>query len=129
MKIFDCFMYFDEETVLELRLNILSKYVDYFIIVESSFTHKGDKRDLKFNHQKFEKFKDKIIYITYDEEPPEIAKNQVSDKDSEAVKSWKYISNALYRENGQRNYISKGLDLANNDDMILISLINFFVGS
>ncbi len=121
MKIFDCFMYFDEETVLELRLNILNKYVDYFIIIESSFTHKGDKRDLKFNHQKFKKFKDKIIYITYDEEPPEIAKNQVSDKHSEAVKSWKYISNALYRENGQRNYISKGLDLANNDDMILIS--------
>ena len=108
MKIFDCFMYFDEETVLELRLNILNKYVDYFIIVESSFTHKGDKRDLRFNHQKFKKFKDKIIYITYDEEPPEITKNQVSDKDSEAVKAWKYISNALYRENGQRNYILKG---------------------
>ena len=49
MKIFDCFMYFDEETVLELRLNILDKYVDYFVIVESSFTHKGDKRELKFN--------------------------------------------------------------------------------
>ena len=49
MKIFDCFMYFDEETVLELRLNILDKYVDYFVVVESSFTHKGDKRDLKFN--------------------------------------------------------------------------------
>ena len=121
MKIFDCFMYFDEETVLELRLNILSKYVDYFVIVESSFTHKGDRRDLKFNHQKFKKFKDKLVYSTYDEEPPEIAKNKVNDKDNEAVKSWKYISNALYRENGQRNYISKGLDLANNDDMILIS--------
>ena len=32
MKIFDCFMYFDEETVLELRLNILDKYVDYFVM-------------------------------------------------------------------------------------------------
>ena len=74
MKIFDCFMYFDEETVLELRLNILDKYVDYFVIVESSFTHKGDKRDLKFNHQKFKKLKIKLIYITYDEEPPEIRK-------------------------------------------------------
>ena len=94
MKIFDCFMYFDEETVLELRLNILNKYVDYFVIVESSFTHKGDKRELKFNHQKFDKFKDKIIYITYDEEPPEIAKNQVNEKDDEGLKSWKYITNA-----------------------------------
>ena len=74
MKIFDCFMYFDEETVLELRLNILDKYVDYFVIVESSFTHKGDKRDFQFNHQKFKKFKDKIIYITYMKKPQNIKK-------------------------------------------------------
>ena len=121
MKIFDCFMYFDEEIVLELRLNILNKYVDYFVIVESSFTHKGDKRKLKFNHQKFDKFKDKIIYITYDEEPPEITKNQVNEKDDDGLKSWKYITNANYRENGQRNYILKGLDLAKDDDIILIS--------
>jgi len=91
------------------------------VIVESSFTHKGDKRDLKFNHQKFMKFKDKMIYITYDEEPSEIAKNQVNEKDDDATKSWKYISNALHRENGQRNYILKGLDLAKDDDIILIS--------
>ena len=121
MKIFDCFMYFDEETVLELRLNILNKYIDYFVIVESSFTHKGDKRDLKFNHQKFKKFKDKLIYITYDEEPTEIAKNKVNEGDDDGLKSWKYITNANYRENGQRNHIFKGLDLAKDDDMILIS--------
>ena len=54
MKIFDCFMYFDEEAVLKSRLNYLNKYVDYFVIVESTFTHKGEKRELKFNHQKFE---------------------------------------------------------------------------
>ena len=121
MKIFDCFMYFDEETVLELRLNILSKYIDYFVIVESSFTHKGDKRDLKFNHQKFKKFKDKLIYITYDEEPAEIIKNKVNAEDDEATKSFKYIENAILRENGQRNQILKGLELAKDDDMILIS--------
>ena len=121
MKIFDCFMYFDEETVLELRLNILDKYVDYFVIVESSFTHKGDKRNLKFNHQKFKKFKDKLIYITYDEEPAEIIKNKVNAEDDEATKSFKYIENAILRENGQRNQILKGLELAKDDDMILIS--------
>ena len=121
MKIFDCFMYFDEEKVLELRLNILDEYVDYFVIVESSFTHKGDKRNLKFNHQKFKKFKDKLIYITYDEEPPEIKKNLINEKDDEATKSFKYIENAILRENGQRNHILKGLDLAKDDDMILIS--------
>ena len=49
MKIFDCFMYFDEEIVLDLRLNALNDYIDYFVIVESCYTHKGDKRKLKFN--------------------------------------------------------------------------------
>ena len=49
MKIFDCFMYFDEETILELRLNILDQYVDYFVIVESNFTHNGETRNLNFN--------------------------------------------------------------------------------
>ena len=43
MRIFDCFMYFDEEIVLDTRLNYLDPYVDYFVIVESSFTHKGEK--------------------------------------------------------------------------------------
>ena len=55
MKIFDCFMYFDEEVVLEVRLNILNKYVDYFVIVESTYNHRGDKRRLVFNIYKFEK--------------------------------------------------------------------------
>ena len=49
MKIFDCFMYFDEEILLDLRMNILDKYVDYFVIVESTFTHKGEERKLHFN--------------------------------------------------------------------------------
>ena len=44
MKIYDCFMYYDEDLVADLRLNILNKYVDEFIIVESKFTHSGEKR-------------------------------------------------------------------------------------
>ena len=119
MKIFDCFMYFDEEIVLDLRLNILNKYVDYFVIVESIFTHKGDKRDLKFNHKKFEKFKDKIIYLIYDEHPGKI--EEIRDTDSENEKSRKYIFNAAYRENGQRNFILQGLNNANDEDLILVS--------
>ena len=69
MKIFDCFMYFDEEVILDLRLNMLNEYVDYFVIVESIFTHRGEKRELKFDHNKFKKFKDKIIYLVFQEEP------------------------------------------------------------
>ena len=119
MKIFDCFMYFDEEIVLEARLNILDNFVDYFVIVESKFTHRGDKRDLKFNHKKFEKFKNKIIYLIYEEQPSQI--ESVNPADDEAINSGKYILNAAYRENGQRNFIQKGLDLAKDNDLILIS--------
>ena len=119
MKIFDCFMYFDEEVVLDLRLNTLNNYVDYFVIVESIFTHKGDKRELKFNHEKFKKFKDKIIYLVFDQEPKEIQK--IDTNDSDTTKSGKYILNAAYRENGQRNFISEGLKNAAKNDMILIS--------
>ena len=112
-------MYFDEEVVLDVRLNTLNEFVDYFVIVESKFTHKGDPRELRFNHKKFEKFKDKIIYLIYEEEDHKIEK--IEKEDSENEKSSKYILNAAYRENGQRNYIQKGLMNANEDDFILIS--------
>ena len=53
MKIIDCFMYYDEDNLLDLRLNILNKYVDKFIIVESKFTHSGEKRRLSFDINKY----------------------------------------------------------------------------
>ena len=59
MKIFDCFMYFDEDLVLDLRLNLLDDQVDYFVIVESKFNHKGEKRELKFDIDRYQKFKKK----------------------------------------------------------------------
>jgi len=119
MKIYDCFMYFDEEVVVDVRLNTLNKFVDYFVIVESRFTHKGEARELKFNHKKFEKFKDKIIYIVDEEIYPQTQELKIDD--SEEEKSVKTIFNAIYRENGQRNLIIKGLEGANKDDFIMIS--------
>ena len=119
MKIFDCFMYFDEEIILDLRLNILDDFVDYFVIVESTYNHKGQKRDLKFNLNKFLQFKKKIIYIVYDEKPKGI--HEIFDNDNEDIKSHKYIENSLLRENGQRNFISYGLNKADDNDIILIS--------
>ena len=112
-------MYFDEEVVLDVRLNTLDKYVDYFVIVESSFTHKGDNKNLMFNHNKFEKFKNKIIYLVYDKQPKGI--EAVNENDSEDEKSRKYILNAARRENGQRNFIQNGLNKAEDNDIILIS--------
>jgi beta-1,4-mannosyl-glycoprotein beta-1,4-N-acetylglucosaminyltransferase len=112
-------MFFDEEVVVDVRLNTLNEFVDYFIIVESRFTHKGDLRELKFNHKKFEKFKDKIIYVIDDQIYSQT--EEIKPLDNEGEKSRKYIFNAAYRENGQRNLISKGLNGAGNEDLILIS--------
>ena len=119
MKIFDCFMYFDEELVLDLRLNILYQDVDYFVIVESIYDHKGERRDLLFDIQKFQKFRDKIIYLVYDEIPDLV--ESINDTDDEKEKDRKYIMNALYRENTQRDFILEGLNNADNNDLILIS--------
>tara|TARA_B100000401_G_scaffold4388_1_gene2772 strand:+ start:1799 stop:2668 length:870 start_codon:yes stop_codon:yes gene_type:complete len=112
-------MYFDEEIVLETRLNYLAPYVDFFVIVESCYTHKGDKRDLKFNIKNYKEFKDKIIYKIYDEIPNKI--EQVLVDDNEDTKYRKYTMNALYRENAQRNYINNGIKDAKENDLILIS--------
>ena len=112
-------MYFDEEVVLDLRLNTLNKYVDYFVIVESKFTHRGEQRNLKFNHKKFEKFKNKIIYKVFTNPPERI--ESINDDDSEKVRGNKYIMNAIKRENSQRNFIEEGLHDAEQDDIILIS--------
>ena len=119
MKIFDCFMYFDEEQILDLRLNVLNEYVDYFVIIESIYNHKGEKRDLLFNKKKFQKFNDKIIYLIYNKIPELV--ESINDSDHEKEKDRKYIMNALYRENEQRNFISEGLINADKNDLILIS--------
>ena len=119
MKIFDCFMYFDEEQVLDLRLNVLYQNVDYFVIVESTYNHKGEKRNLLFNSKKFEKFSDKIIYLVYDKIPQLV--EPIKETDNEKEKDGKYIMNALYRENAQRDFILEGLKSAKKDDLILIS--------
>jgi len=119
MKIFDCFMYFDEDVVLDLRLNYLSKYIDKFVIIESRYNHKGDKREPQFNLKKFQKFKEKIIYILIDKEPDGI--EEVNDNDGHEEKSRKFILNAIKRENFQRNIISQGVVDADDNDWILVS--------
>ena len=47
--IFDCFTYFNDDLITEIRLNTLDEFVDKFVIVESKFTHSGKKRELNFD--------------------------------------------------------------------------------
>ena len=122
MKIYDCFMYFDEDVVLDVRLNYLNEYVDKFVIIEAEYNHKGEKRKSKFDIKKFHKFKDKIIYLLVDQEAPFI--EEINDLDSKNKKDGKLIMNALKRENFQRNNIAVGLKEAVDEDWIIISDID-----
>ena len=119
MKIYDCFMFYDEDLVIDLRLNILNDYVHKFVIVESKFTHSGKNRELLFDINKYSKFKKKINYIVLENEPVDL--EIVHDNDTDDKKNSKYIMNALKRENFQRNGIKKGLTNAELGDFILVS--------
>ena len=66
MAIYDCFQYFNEDHIVELRLNILDQFVDYFVISESTKTHQGKNKKLNFDIKKFSKFEKKIIYLVAD---------------------------------------------------------------
>ena len=101
MKIFDTITFFKENLVTNLRFEILDDKVDYFVICESSFDHKGNKKKLNFRLDN-EKFKNRIIYIVLDEpftKPNDPWKNQAK----------------------QREYIFNGIKYAKSDDFIMFS--------
>jgi beta-1,4-mannosyl-glycoprotein beta-1,4-N-acetylglucosaminyltransferase len=112
-------MFFDEEMLLELRLNTLNKFVDKFVIVESSYTHSGKDKKLIFDINKYSKFKDKIHYIVLKDPPAGI--EEANSNDDEGEVSRKEILNALKRENLQRDTILDGLKDADKNDWIIIS--------
>lgn len=112
MKIYDCITFFDEDILLEVRLNILKDIVDFFIIVEAKEDHQGKSKNLNFKIDKYEQFKHKIVYRVIDklELSPEIR----------LPKNW---AEGHKRDQFQRNYILKVLNSINvaKDDIIIIS--------
>ena len=71
MKIYDCFQFFDEDLMLDLRLNVLNKFVDYFVIVENLYSIVVKKKQ-NFKIDKYKKFKNKIRYILVDKLPSDL---------------------------------------------------------
>ena len=122
MKIYDCFMLFDEEMLLDLRLNIMNKYVDKFIITEATYMHSGKPKKLVFDINNFSKFKDKIIYKVVDKQPENI--EDIYESDNNDVKGSKLINNSLKRENYQREMANEPLVEAEDNDIILINDID-----
>ena len=121
MKLIDSFMYFDEDMLLDIRLNILNKYVSKFIICEASYNHNGEPKKFRFDIQNFKKFKDKIIFLPLNEKPNNLVDiKENSGFDTGAV----ILDNALKRENFQRNYLTQGIEKFEDDDLICISDID-----
>jgi len=109
-------MFFDEKMMYDLRLNLLNDYVDKFVVVESLYTHRGNKKKQNFNIDDYKKFKDKIIYILIDEEPSNLYEIN-NEKDNEGLKRL----NTLKRIKLQYNSLEKGIKEANADDLIILS--------
>tara|TARA_B100001559_G_scaffold257055_1_gene221328 strand:- start:499 stop:1359 length:861 start_codon:yes stop_codon:yes gene_type:complete len=112
-------MFFDESMLLDLRLNILDKYVSKFIICESTYSHNGSKKKLNFDIKEFTKFKSKIEYIVLDKEPANL--KVINENDSANLKESKTLDNALIRENFQRNFAFQKIREADDNDLILIN--------
>jgi beta-1,4-mannosyl-glycoprotein beta-1,4-N-acetylglucosaminyltransferase len=109
MKLVDCFMYFDEDLILDIRLNTLNEYVDKFVISEATRDHAGNDKKLNFDIKKFSKFKNKIIYIVEENLPKSVPKFK---------KNW---SSNHHRDNLQRNSLEKGYCHFHDEDLIMIS--------
>jgi beta-1,4-mannosyl-glycoprotein beta-1,4-N-acetylglucosaminyltransferase len=106
--LYDCFTFFNELDLLELRLNELDSVIDKFVLVEATKTHQFKDKPLYYemNKERFKKFHDKIIHVIVNEYP--------SNPDHE---SWVY-------ERHQRNMIIKGLNGLSDNDFIIISDID-----
>ena len=107
MAIFDCFQFFDEEHILDLRLNILNEFVDFFVIAESTTNHQGVTKKLNFDVSSFKKFSNKIIYV-------------VVDDTAEVIKKHHLWGESLVEQH-QRNSINRGLKKCLDNDLVILS--------
>ena len=112
MRVIDCFMYYDEDLVLDIRLNTLNNAVDKFVICEATRDHSGNKKKLNFNINNFSKFKDKINYVIVDDIPINVESKK---------RNWH--ENHI-RDQFQRNALSRGYEKFDLNDWIMISDID-----
>ena len=107
MAIYDCFQYFNEDHIVDLRFNILDKLVDYFVISESTKTHQGKPKKINFDLKKFSKFRNKIIFVTA----------EYKDK----IKFNNHTGGESLIEQHQRNSLIEGIKDASPEDLIILS--------
>jgi len=108
-KIYDCFLFFNEEEILDIRLHEMNNDVDKFVIVEAAYGFRGHPKPFNFERikKRYASFLDKIIYIKLEE-------------DIDTDNPWE-------REHWQRNQIMRGLKDCTAEDLILISDVDEFI--
>ncbi len=106
MKVYDCFTFYNEFELLELRLRALWDVVDYFVIVEANMKHNGEPKEFTFlkRAEEFREFWSKIRFVNAD----------LSKVPFKGVGDWSL-------ENAQRNMILRGINDAEPNDLIMIS--------
>ena len=115
MKIYDCTTFYSEHMMMDIRFNVLNKFIHKFIVVESLFSHSGKKKELNFNINNYPKFKDKIIYLVIDKEP-----NNLILSDCKLQQHEKRL-NSLKRIDLSYNFMHKGIEQASDEDLIILS--------
>ena len=100
-KIYDCITFFQENFITNIRFEILNKHVDFFIVCESIYDHRGKKKEINFK-LKNPYFKDKVRHII------------LRDPFPEKLNSWE-------RQAFQREYIFNGIKDSHDEDYIMFS--------
>jgi beta-1,4-mannosyl-glycoprotein beta-1,4-N-acetylglucosaminyltransferase len=133
MRVFDCFRFFNELDILEMRLNILNDVVDYFVISECPYTISGNEKPLYYleNKERFEKFNHKIVHHILDEIPNNFSDyiekkplhTAYSDIDVNCGMPYIEIPIRYQRDMYARNCAAYGLIQANieDDDIVITS--------
>ncbi|WP_210162104.1 hypothetical protein [Amorphus coralli] len=103
-RIYDCFLFFRELDLLEIRLTELYPVVDTFVIVEARRDFAGNEKPLVFkaNRNRFAAFADKIRHV------------EVLDEPENAEQRW-------VRQAHQRRAMMTGLEDARPNDFIMVS--------
>ncbi len=102
--VYDYIMFFNENDVLDIRLNQHAPYVDKFVIVEAGQTHMGDPKPYHFDKERFKHFGDKIIYRQIDS-----LDDMIEEYMAKGLKTWSdttnvHMNKSWVREEYQTNY-------------------------
>ena len=119
-------MFYNENDLLEVKLNEHWNFVDKFIIVEAGETHTGLPKPFNFDSERFEKYSEKLVYVKFDKFDEEMAKYPRYDcpigkgcHATEQIEDWA-------RDHFQFNYTVKVLEElgANDFDLVLYSCLD-----